>query len=193
MRHREIRPGIFLGYRLDTLVGRFTVSRGFVAVALTAAVVPTPIGSGPRYRPAATSHRVRAAQPVGALRCSNAAARPVAFHVEIFANRRALLIPSGIGISPKRCVYPLRTADPTGVVLVATDRRYRLGDLFRVWDQRLNSCALLSFRGPVAVFVAGRRIHTDPTTLPLRHHAEIVIEIGGYIPPHASYRFPRGT
>ena len=51
-------------------------------------------------------------------------------HVELFANRRVVIVPAGIGIVPPlrrdgayvlggRCSYPLRTREPTGVVEVA--------------------------------------------------------------------------
>jgi hypothetical protein len=28
--------------------------------------------------------------------------------------------------------------------------------------------------------------------MPVRHHAVIVLEIAGHVPPHATYRFPSG-
>jgi hypothetical protein len=44
----------------------------------------------------------------------------------------------------------------------------------------------------VLVFVNGRRVNADPRAVRLRRHDEIVLEIGGYIPPHTSYLFPKG-
>ena len=49
---------------------------------------------------------------------------------------------------------------------------------------------LLSFRGPVAVFVDGRRIQGDPGAVELHPGAQIVLEVGGYVPPHRTYLFP---
>ena len=63
-------------------------------------------------------------------------------HLELFARKLVLLVPAGIGVAPPverdgvyvlggRCLYPLRTREPTGVVEVASPRPLRLGDLFR--------------------------------------------------------------
>jgi hypothetical protein len=44
----------------------------------------------------------------------------------------------------------------------------------------------------VTAFVGGERRSGDPRRIPLRRHAQIVLQVGGYIPPHRSYRFPPG-
>lgn len=147
-----------------------------------------PIGSGPRYRVPATTAAVRAGKPVGHLHCGASTMR-FAVHVEVFANRRVVPLPAGIGVST-RCRYPLRTTTPTGVIEVAAPAT--LGDLFRVWGQRLGPSRLLSFRSHVQVFVAGTRRRGDPRALALHSHEQIVLEIGGYLPPHPSYLFPKG-
>ena len=125
-------------------------------------------------------------------------------HLELFARRLVLLVPAGIGVSPPlrrdgafvtggRCLYPLRTREPTGVVEVASARPLRLGDVFRVWGQPLSRHRIAGFRSTdlVHAFVNGRRFHGDPRAIPLRRHDEIVLEIGGYVPPHSSYLFPK--
>jgi hypothetical protein len=66
----------------------------------------------------------------------------------------------------------------------------RLGDLFAVWGQRLDHARLLSFRGEVSAFVGGRPVTGDPADIALRDGAQIVLESGGYIPAHPSFRFP---
>lgn len=65
-----------------------------------------------------------------------------------------------------------------------------LARLFRVWGQPLGADRLLSFRGGVSVFVDGIRRRGDPRSLSLRPGAEIVLEVGGYVPPHPSFLFP---
>jgi hypothetical protein len=45
----------------------------------------------------------------------------------------------------------------------------------------------------VEVFVDGRRWHGRPGRVPLRRHAEIVVEVGPHVPPHSSYTFPPGA
>jgi hypothetical protein len=125
-------------------------------------------------------------------------------HVELFAARRVVLVAPGIGIAPPRtrdgayvrggrCTYPLRTREPTGVVEVeAGGRTKRLGDLFAVWGQPLSRKRMAGFKGPVRAYVGGRRWRRDPRTIALTRHAQIVLEVGGYVAPHAVYRFPPG-
>ncbi len=69
--------------------------------------------------------------------------------------------------------------------------RGSLGDFFGVWGEPLAKTRLLTFRGVVRVYRNGVRWRGDPRTLTLRDHDEIVLEVGPYVPPHRSYRFPR--
>jgi hypothetical protein len=89
------------------------------------------------------------------------------------------------------------TIDPTGLVLVRSGLHLKLSDLFGAWGQRLSPTRLASFSAPpgtrVAAFVNGRPAHASPQDVPLRRHAEIVLEIGPHVPPHRSYAFPPGT
>ena len=41
-------------------------------------------------------------------------------------------------------------------------------------------------------FVGGKRFRGDPRTIALARHAEVVLEIGGYVQPHTRYLFPAG-
>jgi len=36
------------------------------------------------------------------------------------------------------------------------------------------------------------RVHGSPRSIVLRRHAEIVLELGVFIPPHSTYAFPKG-
>jgi hypothetical protein len=153
-------------------------------------VYPWPIGVGPRYQPSVVNKRVLAGAAVGRLRCSNG--RRFAVHIELFARRRVVIVPPGIGIAHSGCSYPLRTKAPTGVVEVLQSGTFTLGDLFHVWGRRLEPARLLSFPGRVSVFVGGKRFRGDPRRLVLTRHAEIVLEVGGYVAPHPSFLFPRG-
>jgi hypothetical protein len=155
------------------------------------AVYPWPIGVGPRYHPPAANATVLAGTPMGRLRCVEGAR--FAVHVELFARREVAIIPPRVGIARSGCSYPIRTTTPTGVVDVAQAGHWALGDLFRVWGQRLGKTKLLSFGGPVSVFVDGRRRLGDPRSIVLTRHAEVVLEVGGYLTPHASYLFPKGA
>lgn len=153
-------------------------------------VHPWPIGASPAYHPAAANQAVLEGSPVGQLQCANG--RRFAVHIELFGRREVAIVPSGIGVAGSGCSYPLRTKAPTGVVEVLASGRFTLGDFFRVWGRRFDGMHLLSFRGRVSLFVGGKRRTGDPRQLVLNKHAQIVIEVGGYVAPHPSYLFPRG-
>jgi len=169
---------------------------------------PAPVfGQGPRYRPPPSGDLVSAGAPVGQLRCARVRRKRYGVHLEIFARRRDLVIPSGIGISPPRnrdgayvtggrCWFPVRTLEPTGLIEIDEGVQATLADFFDLWEQPLSPKRLLSFRAPrgkeVAVFVDGKRWRDDPRSLPLKRHAAIVLEVDGYFPPTRRYVFPPG-
>jgi hypothetical protein len=187
---------------------RVGVASGAAVLALATSAsagdpIPTPIGVGPRFHPGPTSPAVARARPAGGLACGAAVRKRVRAHVELFARRRVVIVPAGIGVAPPlvlrngfvargRCSYPIRTVEPTGVVEVDAALGATVGDLFAVWGRRLAPNRLLTFSGRVQAFVAGKRWHRDPRRIPLRRHAQIVLEVGGYVPPHRSYLFGEG-
>jgi hypothetical protein len=166
-----------------------------VALILTALVspVPTPIGIGPRFHLDAESAAVGRSAPIGRLHCRRRTGARTVAHIELFALRRVLVLPAGIGTSPKRCSYPVRTGEPTGVVEFVSRPGVTLGDLFAVWGQPLSRASMAGFRGEVRVYVAGRRRRGDPRSVPLTPHGQVVLEIGGYVPPHPFFLFPETT
>jgi hypothetical protein len=182
------------------------VAAAACAVAVPAAAappIPTPIGVGPQFHPTPTSTPVARAQPIGRLSCGARFSHLVRAHVELFARGRVVIVPAGIGMAPPvvvrdgvvrraRCSYPVRTVDPTGVVEVDASVRPTLRDLFVVWGRRLSPQALLGFPGRVRAYVTGKPRLGDPRTIPLRRHAQIVLEVGPYIPPHRTYLFGPG-
>jgi hypothetical protein len=191
------------GHRLAPLACVLSVALPGAAVA--AGPVPSPIGAGARYHPGALSERLAGAAPLLGLRCTSAARKRFGAHLELFANRRVVIVPAGIGIAPPhrrrgpyvlagRCSYPARTREPTGVIELEQGATLTLGQLFRLWGQPLSRTRLVGFtsRTPLRAFVDGRRWHGDPRAIPLRRHAEIVLELGGSVPPHAAYLFPGG-
>jgi hypothetical protein len=149
-------------------------------VAHVLALVPTPIGPGPAYRPRPAIHGSCRVAP---LRTGDRV------HVELFARRFAVVIPARIGVRGGRCRAHVWTVDPTGVVY--RDRPATLGALFQVWGEPLGPDRLLGFRGAVRLYRNGIRVRGDPRGLVLRDRDELVLEVGGYVPPHRSYRFPR--
>jgi hypothetical protein len=161
-------------------------------VAVDQGLIATPIGRGPEFRPAAR---------VPASGCApGALSGRYRAHVEVFGRRQAVVIPAGIGVGADvrheygrvvaaDCRAEARTLDPSGVVHFDRDD-LRLGDLFAVWGQPLDRARLLTFHGEVSAFVGGRRVTGDPAAIALRDGAQIVLESGGHIPPHPSFRFP---
>jgi len=112
-------------------------------------------------------------------------------HLELFALRQVVIVPARIGISGA-CTYPVRTREPTGVVEFDRDAHPTVGDVFAVWGRRLSQRRLLSFRGRVRAYVNGVRWGRDVRNIPLRRHAEIVLEVGGFVPPHSTFLFGPG-
>ena len=121
-------------------------------------------------------------------------------HLELFANQLVIVVPGGIGVSGGRTeLYgnvvnalwhaPAWTTIAGGVIHL--DRPLTLGDVFAVWGQRLSPTALLTFTGPVRAFVNGRPRAGDPGTIPLQDKDQVVLEVNGYVPPHAGFTFPR--
>jgi hypothetical protein len=168
--------------------------------SLPPSVQPWPIGVGPGFRLAAAPAAVRAGRPVGGFRCGASGARFGA-HIKLFVKRRVLIVPAGVGVSKPsrvsfgrirahRCSYALRTLDPTGVIEVGAGAT--LGRFFALWGQALGPHRIASFTGRVLAFVGGRRWRGDPRRIPLARHVQIVLEIGGYVPPHPRYLFPPG-
>ena len=158
-----------------------------------------------------------AQRPVGRLSCHTATAGSrygrsrYGVHLELYAARLVVPVPAGIGIAPSQrrrgayvlggaCVYPLRTYEPTGVIVVDRGLRARdgrglpptLGELFAIWGQPLSRGRLAGFHGPVTAYLGGARWSEPPQAIPLTPHAEIVLEVGGAIPPHRTYLFPPG-
>jgi hypothetical protein len=161
-----------------------------------------PVGRGPQFRLPATSPAVARRQPADGLRCTRVQSRAYGVHLELYGRGLVVPIPAGIGIAPPvvhsgayvrsgACWYQLRTYEPTGVVVVATQGR-TLGTLFDVWGQPLSADRLGRFTGRVSAFVRGRRWPGSPRAIPLTRHAEIVLETGRYVIPHPAYRFPPG-
>ena len=163
-------------------------------------IQPTPIGAGPRFHPPP------GAREDAGLRCGPNAKRMGA-HIELFARGRVVIVPAGIGVPrpfvregayvrPRGCTFPLRTLDPTGVVEIHAHRRLTLGHLFAVWGQALSRTRLAGFRTtaqrPVRAYVAGRRWRGPLRAVPLRRHAQIVLQLGRYIPPHRTFLFRPG-
>ena len=159
-----------------------------------------PIGRGPGFHPPVSGPIVG--------RCRSRLGPRDGVHVELFAANRVVLLAAGIGTRPPlrfaagriaraACYGDLVTLEPTGVVLVRAGARMRLADLFRSWGEPLSSHRLASFRPAsgkrVLAYVGGRPWRQPPGRIPLRRHAEVVVEVGPPVAPHSRYTFPPGS
>jgi len=155
-----------------------------LVLTILAAPVPTPIGHGPQFAPPRMGREAAAA-----IACTpGPAAADARAHLELFARKRAIVIPAGIGLR-RGCRYPLRTLTPTGVIEIGRGT-LTIGDLFAVWRMPLSNRRMLTFRGGEKAYVAGKRWRGDARAIVLRDRRQIVLEVGGYVPPHSFYLFP---
>jgi hypothetical protein len=159
---------------------------------------PVPIGAGPGYHPPARWPLAGGAS-FGGLQTELNSERRV--HLELFANRRVVIVPGGIGVSGGRtelyghvlgALWRERawTLAPGGVIELARDG-LTLGDFFAVWGQPLGADRLLGFGGRVLTYVNGERRLGSPAGLELHAGDQIVVAINGYVVPHRSFVFPR--
>jgi hypothetical protein len=170
-------------------------------------LVPTPIGTGVRFHPPALTERVVQRKEIAGLRCTTGRDERFGVHLELFARGLVVLVPAGIGVAPPwravrpqvldgACSYAARTRTPTGVIEIVKSTRLTLGTFFDVWGQPLGPTRLAGFDARpgqrVRAYVGGSRWMGPARAIPLARHAEIVLELGPYIPPHKSYLFGMG-
>lgn len=160
--------------------------------------VPRTLGPTPAFRPAILGRPTR---------CERTRGVRYGVHLELFALGHVVLIPAGVGISPPlqtrgpyvlggSCYAAAITREPTGVLEITSSGRGAvptLGDLFALWGQPLAARRLANFaHRPVTAYIDGRAAIGPAAAIPLTRHAEIVLEIGGHVPPHHSYGFANG-
>ena len=156
-----------------------------------------PIGAAPEYRPAARWPLAGGAA-FGGLRTDLQAGARV--HLELFANRLVAVVPGGIGVSGGRtelyghvvdALWHARAWTTVAGGVVHFEDDLDLAGLFALWGEPLGPERLLSFSGAVSAFVNGHPRPGDPGTIPLHDGDQIVLEVNGYVPPHAHFTFPR--
>jgi hypothetical protein len=158
-----------------------------------------PIGRPERFHAPAPERAVSACRP-------NLGRRD-GVHIELFAEDRVVVIPAGIGTRPPRrshggrivaarCFGPIATIEPTGLVLVRRGSHATAADFFRQWGIGLRATGWGTFEAApgkrIVAYVRGRRWRGAAAAIPLRRHAQIVLEVGPHIPPHRFYTFPPG-
>jgi len=163
-----------------------------LAAVLPPSVHPWPVGPAPAYTPPARPVAVVAGAPVGALRCGSGG-QTFLVHIELFVNRKVVIVPEGIGVADSGCRYPVSTEGPDGIVRVAPG--LHLADVFRVWGQRLDAHRLGWFtsKSTLRAYVGGKLREGPAGAIPLTPRAQIVLELGGYVPPHPFFLFAGGA
>ena len=160
-----------------------------------------------RRRPVGRAAADRAGAAVPSRRRSHARARPSAtldlrrrpeetfrVHLELFADRRVVVVPSGIGVARGGCVYPARTLAPTGVVEVARgDEAAPRRPVPRsgAGGSARTRCSRSARPRPCARTSTASGSHGAPASIPLTPRAQIVLELGAYVPPHPRFLFPQ--
>ncbi len=189
------------------VIGALTAACGSTSTTASTDGIPIallrearPIGRGPQFHPAVKGDVLGP--------CTGSLGPREGVHIELFAANRVVIVAEGIGTRPPwtfsdgriagaRCYGALVTLEPTGVVLVRPGAKLTLADLFREWGEPLSEHRLTSFTAvpgaTVATFIDGHRWNGPAASVPLTRHAEIVLEVGPYVPPHHSYTFPPGT
>jgi hypothetical protein len=129
-------------------------------------------------------------------------------HLDVFVDRRPVVVPAGIGIdisdpavhrfpnpdgsigyggiSPPckdPCISPLHTHEPDGVLHTESARAHpnRLGEFFTEWAVRLTRSCVGGYCSPrtrVRFVVDGRAYRGDPRAITLTDKKEIAIVIG---------------
>ncbi|HEX6350001.1 MAG TPA: hypothetical protein VF160_11505 [Candidatus Dormibacteraeota bacterium] len=124
-------------------------------------------------------------------------------HLEILYQGNEVNVPANIGIQSD-CFYWLHTHDTTGVIHIEAPsaqahHTFTLGDFFHVWDQPLSKTQVGTLKlapdQQMVIYVDGTKQPdgTDPRTIGLHAHTQVVIEITPPVvdqPP--SYTFPQG-
>jgi hypothetical protein len=157
---------------------------------------PVPIGPGAEYQPAARWPLAGAASFGG---LHDDLRSGIRVHLELFADRLVVVVPGGIGVSGGRTTRygfvtdalwhaPAWTTEAGGVIHLARPGM-TLGDLFAVWGQPLERGRLVTFTGRVRTFLNGAEVPGDPAAIQLRDRDQVVVEVGGYVPPHPSFLF----
>lgn len=126
-------------------------------------------------------------------------------HLSLYVNGRQLAVPMGIGIVPPRqvtqhfvtggkCFYWLHTHDNTGIIHIESpiQKDYTLGDFFDIWGRPLSTTDLVGHKGPVTVFVDGKRYTGNPRNILLTAHKQIALETGSPVVTPPTYTFPAG-
>lgn len=124
-------------------------------------------------------------------------------HLDLFVDGQRVTVPADIGIDFVTAILsPIHTHDATGIIHVESPivREFTLGEFFDVWGVRFDAhCVGGTCDGngrSMSVYVNGQAVTTDPRSIVLDAHEEIVVAIGTPVqlpnPIPSTYAFPAG-
>jgi hypothetical protein len=123
-------------------------------------------------------------------------------HLDVLADRKAVSVPSNIGIDTTRgAISPLHTHDDSGVIHIESPvkRQFSLGEFFTEWGVSLSADNIGGLRSTdgktVRVYVNGQPRTGDPAAITFNQHDEIALVYGPPQPGEkvpATYEFPPG-
>jgi len=118
-------------------------------------------------------------------------------HLDVTINGEAVLVPSGIGVTPNKNLSPMHTTDDAGIVRIEAEKpdTFTIGQFFTEWGVKLDKNCLATFctddKNQLLGFVNGQLV-PDPASIPITQNSEIVVWYGpkGTNPKvPATYRF----
>ena len=167
-----------------------------------------PIPSAPALAPAGA---LEPGQTVDGISCQpiEQLAYHIHAHLTIFVGGKQRLIPDGIGIAPPRqgqnttagffvtngsCFAWLHTHASDGIIHIESPsaKTYTLGDFFAVWHQPLGPNRVGPATGRVVAFYDCKVYDANPSTIPLRAHAQIQLDVGKPLVGPEQITFPSG-
>lgn len=135
-------------------------------------------------------------QSIDGIQCTSSEQLVYHIHVRltIFVNGHEMKVPAGVGFSqpqitqtPKgpevasgACVSWLHTHTTDGIIHIESpeQKTFTLGNFFDIWGQPLSRTQVGPAQGKVTVLVNGKLWNGDPSSIPLKAHTQIQLEVG---------------
>lgn len=159
-----------------------------------------PLEEGTVLAPASTA---ASGATVGGISCdtNEQVAYHIHTHLSVYVNGALRPIPPGIGIvmpvaqqtangpfyGASHCYYWLHVHAQDGIIHIEAPSQatYTLGQFFGIWQQPLSPTQVGPASGTVTAYVDGSRYSGDPTSIPLKSHEDVQLDVGNTVPPRA--------